>query len=252
MVAVVASAALAGLIGSVHCMGMCGGFAIACGGRASHTLAWSLGRITTYSVMGAVAGAVGGIIPGPSWVAGVVSFGLILWFALALAGIVPEPSTHIPGFQRLATAAARGEGIPARFLFGMANGLLPCGLVYAALAIPVATGSAPWGAAAMAAFGLGTTPALTALSLGARRLTLKHLWMRRALALGVLLSGLWSIGMRTGLTGGGPMSHGSMDHGTMDQGGTDSQPPPSDGEGHDSGSPGGPAEAEETGGGSGP
>ena len=106
MTSLVASAAVAGLIGSVHCMGMCGGFAIACGGRLSHTLAWNVGRITTYGVLGALAGALGGVIPGPSWVAGVVSLALIGWFALALAGIVPEPTAHIPGFKRLATARA--------------------------------------------------------------------------------------------------------------------------------------------------
>jgi sulfite exporter TauE/SafE len=216
MVSLVASAALAGLVGSVHCMGMCGGFAIACGGRVTHTLAWNAGRIVTYAVLGGIAGAVGGVIPGPSWVAGVVSLALIGWFALALAGVVPEPTAHIPGFQRLATAAARGQGLPARFAFGLANGLLPCGLVYAALAIPVASGSALWGAAAMVAFGVGTTPALSALSLGARKLTVRHLWMRRVLALGVFLAGLWSIGMRTGVTGGGPMSHGGMDHSEME------------------------------------
>jgi sulfite exporter TauE/SafE len=219
MVSLVASAALAGLIGSVHCMGMCGGFAIACGGRVTHTLTWNAGRITTYAILGAFAGAVGGVIPGPGWVAGAVSLALIAWFALALAGIVPEPAAHIPGFQRLATAAAGGQGLPARFAFGLANGLLPCGLVYAALAIPVAAGSATWGAAAMVAFGVGTTPALSALALGARKLTVRHLWMRRVLALGVFLAGLWSIGMRTGVTGGGPMQHGPTPSGQMDHSG---------------------------------
>jgi sulfite exporter TauE/SafE len=219
MTSLVASAAIAGLIGSVHCMGMCGGFAIACGGRPTHTLAWNLGRITTYAVLGALAGALGGVIPGPSWVAGLVSLALIGWFALALAGLVPEPTAHIPGFTRLATAAAGGQGLPARFAFGLANGLLPCGLVYATLAIPVASGSAAWGAAAMVAFGLGTTPALSALALGARKLTVRHLWMRRVLALGVFLAGLWSIGMRTGVTGGGPMQHGPTPSGQMDHSG---------------------------------
>jgi sulfite exporter TauE/SafE len=215
MGSLVLSAALAGLIGSVHCMGMCGGFAVACGGRISDTALWHAGRITTYAVLGALAGALGGVIPGPGWVAGVISFALILWFALALAGIVPEPTAHIPGLQKLATAAARGGGAGARFTFGVANGLLPCGLVYATLAIPVASGSAAWGAAAMAAFGLGTTPALSALALGARKITARSIWARRAMALGVLLAGLWSIGMRTGLTGAGPMQHGDMEPGSM-------------------------------------
>lgn len=237
MTGLLISALAAGLVGSIHCMGMCGGFAIACGGKVKDTFLWNAGRITTYAALGALAGTLGGVIPGPAWVAGAISFGLILWFSLALAGLVPEPTAHIPGIQRLATSAAKGGGGGARFAFGLANGLLPCGLVYAALAIPVASGSAAWGAASMVAFGLGTTPALSVLALGARKITTRSIWARRALALGVLLAGLWSVGMRTGLTGGGPMMHGdmggadagSMEHGAMESGSTEGGTSPPDG-----------------------
>ncbi len=230
MTGLVLSALAAGLVGSLHCMGMCGGFAIACGGSVRETFLWNAGRITTYAVLGALAGALGGIIPGPAWVAGAVSFALILWFSLALAGLAPEPTAHIPGIQKLATRAAQGDGRAARFTFGLANGLLPCGLVYAALAIPVASGSAAWGAAAMVAFGLGTTPALSALALGARKIATRSIWARRALALGVLLAGLWSVGMRTGLTGGGPMAHGGSHEGMPEatHGEMDAPPPAED------------------------
>jgi sulfite exporter TauE/SafE len=90
----------------------------------------------------------------------------------------------------------------------MATGLLPCGLVYASLGIPVAASDPLVGALAMAAFGVGTMPALTAVAMGLRRIVMRNMALRRALAAGVLVAALWSIGMRTGVFGGGPMHHG--------------------------------------------
>lgn len=207
MLASIAAASVAGLVGSPHCVGMCGGFAMACGTGRDRGAAWHAGRLTTYAVLGALAGAFGAAIPGPGWIAAVLSAVLIIWFSLVLAGVVKEPSLRIPGVTRLATRAASSEGTGWRFVFGTATGLLPCGLVYAALAIPVAAGSPLTGALAMAAFGAGTIPALAAVTLGARSLALRSLTFRRVLAVGVLLAGLGSIGMRQGLVGG--MSHGS-------------------------------------------
>lgn len=206
MLATVAAASLAGLLGSPHCVGMCGGFAMACGTGRDRGAWWHLGRLSTYALLGALAGAFGAAIPGPGWVAACVSAVLMVWFSLVLAGVVREPTVGVPGITRLATRAASRKGAGWRFVFGLANGLLPCGLVYAALAIPVAGGSPAAGALAMVAFGLGTVPALTAVTLGARSLALRSLAFRRVLAVGVLLAGLGSIGLRQGLVGG--MSHG--------------------------------------------
>jgi sulfite exporter TauE/SafE len=197
MIAAITAAALAGLVGSPHCIGMCGTFALACGGRASHTLAWHAGKTLTYALLGALAGAAGHSIPGPTWVATAVSTVLVVWFAAGLAGIVPEPAVRIPGLARLATRAATRGDLASRFLFGAANGLLPCGLVYATLGIAVASGDAITGAAAMAAFGLATVPALATFGLGVRRLAANQRpWTRRALALLVLLAGLWVVFQR--------------------------------------------------------
>ena len=211
MIAFISSAFLAGLVGSLHCIGMCGGFAVACGGRAGDTLLWHAGRTTTYAVLGALAGAFGSLMPGPGWVVGLLSTLLIVWFAAGLAGLVPEPHVSIPGVRHLTTNLANRTNIIARFGFGMATGLLPCGLVYASLGIPVAASDPLVGALAMTAFGVGTMPALTAVALGLRRIVMRNLALRRALAAGVLMAALWSIGMRTGVFGGGPMQHG---HGT--------------------------------------
>jgi sulfite exporter TauE/SafE len=208
MLGFIGSGLVAGLVGSLHCIGMCGGFAVACGGRARDTLLWHGGRTATYAILGALAGAFGSLIPGPGWVVAVISGVLIAWFAAGLAGLVPEPHLAIPGVKHLATNLAARTNMVARFAFGMANGLLPCGLVYGALAIPVAAAD-PWvGALSMSAFGVGTMPALTAVALGLRRVFMRDMRLRRALAAGVFLAALWSIGTRTGIVGNRHMSHG--------------------------------------------
>lgn len=207
MIPSLAAATLTGLVGSPHCIGMCGGFAVACGSGRDRGLSWHLGRLTTYGALGALAGAFGAAIPGPGWVAAVISAALMVWFSLVLAGVVREPSLRIPGLTRFATLSASGSGLGWRFLFGLATGFLPCGLVYAALAIPVASGSPLVGALSMVAFGLGTVPALAFVTLGLRSVALRDLRVRRLLAAGVLLAGLASIGLRQGLVGG--MSHGN-------------------------------------------
>jgi sulfite exporter TauE/SafE len=208
MIAFISSAFLAGLVGSLHCIGMCGGFAVACGGRARDTFLWHAGRTATYAILGALAGAFGSMMPGPGWVVGVFSTLLIVWFAAGLAGLIPEPHLNIPGVKHLTTKLATRTNIIARFGFGMATGLLPCGLVYASLGIPVAASDPVVGALAMAGFGVGTMPALTAVAMGLRRVVMRDIRLRRALAAGVLMAALWSIGMRTGVFGGGPMHHG--------------------------------------------
>ena len=203
MIGFVAAAAMAGLVGSPHCVGMCGGFALACGGSARHTALWHLGRLLTYSTLGAMAGALGSVVPGPGWVGAAISGALIVWFSAALAGLVPEPRVAVPGLGRLSAAFLTRPGPGSRLAFGLANGLLPCGLVYAALSIPVAAGDPLVGALAMLAFGAGTVPVLSALVLGARRFGLGTLRARRLLAFGVLVAGLWSVAVRLGAPAGG-------------------------------------------------
>ena len=190
---------LSGLVGSVHCAGMCGGLATACSRRTGGLPAWHLGRVATYAALGAVAGLAGTAMPGPAWLPGVLATTLLLWFSLALAGWLPEPSLALSGLgQRGASALARGS-IGAHLGFGVVNGLLPCGLVYSALAMSLALTS-PWrGALAMAAFGLGTVPVLSLGAIGLRRLVMRSLWRRRAFALLILVTGCWTIWARVAL-----------------------------------------------------
>jgi len=190
------AAFVAGLVGSPHCIGMCGGFAVLCGGRVTDTLLWHLGRLTSYAILGALAGAFGALIPGPSWVAAVVSFGLMVWFAAALAGFVPEPRLVIPGIKSLGSAMVGNPAPYMRYAFGVVNGFLPCGLVYATLSVPVATGAPAEGALAMLAFGVGTTPVLSALALGVRRVVARDIRVPPSLSRLMLTLGrpFWSNG----------------------------------------------------------
>jgi sulfite exporter TauE/SafE len=97
-----------------------------------------------------------------------------------------------------------------RYAFGIVIGFLPCGLVYATLGIAVAAGTPPAGALAMAAFGLGTAPLLSTVALGLRRVVARDLRVRRLLAAAVLAASLWSVAMRQGMFGAGPLQrHGA-------------------------------------------
>ena len=200
-------ALLAGLSGSPHCIGMCGAFCATAGSRRGGAVLWHAGRLTTYAGLGAVAGAFGAVLPGPAWVPQAVAVVLLVWFALALAGLVREPRVALPGLGALGARLAAGGTLGSRYLFGLATGLLPCGLVYAALALPVALGTAAGGALAMLAFGLGTVPALATLSAVIQRILRRGLWPRRILALLVLASGLWAVAERLPAREGGEVHH---------------------------------------------
>ncbi len=211
MIASLIAASLAGLVGSPHCAGMCGGFAVACGSTPARAVSWHLGKLTTYVLLGALAGGLGTLIPGTGGIAAIVSGILVVLFAAVLGGWLPEPRVRGRGLVQLADRARRADGLGGTWLFGVANGFIPCGLVWAALALPLASGSALTGAMTMAAFGLGTVPVLAAVTAGARRIALRDARTRRLVALGVLVSGLLSIGLREGLVPGADHLHTPVD-----------------------------------------
>lgn len=199
MLELAGAALLMGLVGSPHCVGMCGPFALACSGRPSHVAGWQLGKLLTYLAIGATAGVVGAWMPGPVWVVQALSVALIVWFGAAMAGFVPEPALHLPGLTGLATRAARENGLASRVGFGVLNGLLPCGLVYAAAGLAVAAGTPGAGLVVMLAFALGTAPLLTTVAFSARRLLTRRPAARRALALAISIAGVWVVVRRGGL-----------------------------------------------------
>jgi sulfite exporter TauE/SafE len=191
--------AVAALAGAPHCLGMCGPFACAAGDKPTELLPYHLGRIGTYAALGALSGALGHIIPGPPWLGAVVAGALLVWFSLVLAGFAPELHLSLPGLGRLGARAAAGRGPGSRLVLGIVNGLLPCGLTWATLSVAVAAADPARGAMLMAVFGVFTTPALLAAGWGLRRLVQRSPTTRRALALVVLVSGLWSLTVRTGV-----------------------------------------------------
>jgi sulfite exporter TauE/SafE len=196
----IGAAAVAALAGSPHCLGMCGALACAAGDRAGQHAAYHLGRIGTYAALGAVAGGVGQAVPGPGWLGTAVAALFLVVFAASLAGLLPEPRA-IPGLARVGARVARRADLPSRLLFGVVNGLLPCGLVYATLSLAVAAADPLVGAAVMGVFGLATVPALLAATFGLRRVVAGSRSARRALAVVVLVTGLGTLGFRGGWFG---------------------------------------------------
>ncbi len=168
---------LVGLLGGVHCVGMCGGIvgALSMGGPArwSLHLAYNAGRIFSYALAGALVGALGSAGLGLS---GQVPVRLIFYFLanamlVALGLYLIGLSGALALTERLGQVLwQRIQPLTRRFLpvrslaqafpLGLLWGWLPCGLVYSALASALTAGSAQRGALMMLAFGLGTLPNL--------------------------------------------------------------------------------------------
>lgn len=213
---IILAALLAGLVATPHCAGMCGGFATACARPRTGLFAWHSGRATTYAVIGAVGGAAGRLLPGPTWLPGVIATALLVWFAAGLAGLVRPVAPRLTMLSRVTSRVAGRQSGAARYAFGVLTGMLPCGMVYAAASMAVASGSAMTGAAVMVAFGAATVPGLTLVSMSLQRLAARSIWSRRALAVLVLGLGLWSVGVRTGVTGSHPDHAGHGKHDVSD------------------------------------
>ena len=196
MIPLLMGALLAGLIGSPHCIGMCGGFSMLAARSPGDALAWHTGRLTTYTILGMIIGAMGDRIPGPGWIASAVAAIFLVIFAANLAGLLRAPALPIGGLTRLGSSLLRGSGPAERYLFGLLTGLLPCGLVYVALGFPLTAADPLWGGAAMLAFGLGTVPALALVATGLQRLLERFPSARLWMAGVVLLLGLGTLLIR--------------------------------------------------------
>lgn len=189
------AALTSGLVGLPHCAAMCGGLVTAVPGGPLARAGWHGGRLATYAGLGAAAGSAGGILPGPGWGVTVVAGAMLVWFAARLAGLGPA-RLPTPRWLGRAGGQVRRLGPLAPVGFGLLSGLLPCGLVYAALALPLAAAAPLPGALLMVAFGLGTVPGLALAAGAVQRLARSRPWTRRALALGVLVAGGLALGVR--------------------------------------------------------
>jgi sulfite exporter TauE/SafE len=168
-----------GLVGSLHCMGMCGPIVIALPVPDTSNLSfftgrilYNLGRVVTYSFLGGLLGLVGGKIAlaGAQQVVS-IALGVIVIIAVLLPQRYKNFFAQHPLIQKLAEPLKTNIGVlyqkgtfSAMFLIGVLNGFLPCGLVYVALAGAITSGDAISGAAVMFSFGLGTVPAMFAAS----------------------------------------------------------------------------------------
>lgn len=213
------------LISLGHCLGMCGplvsAYALAQRGEGAGRWAVALaagryhvGRLTCYVLLGGALGLVGGLLGGPERarvLTGVVSgaAGLaMIAVGLSLLDLLPPvlrlERLPVGGFLLRRVRPMLGSRSPwAQLGLGFANGMLPCGPLWAVALAAVASGGAWQGMQAMGAFGLGTVPALVVLAFGAGLLpaTVRRRFYRAGAVLVVvvglqlLLRGLHAFGM---------------------------------------------------------
>lgn len=195
-----AAALLTGLAGSLHCAGMCGPLMLLVGRIVAAERSWLYlalyhgGRLLTYALLGALAGSIfmwTSLAGQQQWLS--MLFGALL-IVFAVIGWKAGQVTVFPELSRLLHGAAerafRYRGWPRMMLLGMMNGLLPCGLVYVALAVAAASGSVLQGALIMLSFGSGTLPVLMFMSVAAGRLPLQRWWRPVTLRILTLIAGL--------------------------------------------------------------
>ena len=166
-----------GLVSSFHCVGMCGAiaFSLPVQGlppvkKATGILLYNGGRITMYALFGLLFGLLGRQI----YVAGFQQ-----WFSIAagiliilvVLNILFSFHLRLPLFrnthgfaQKLMGRFLKSQRLSNMYLIGVANGMLPCGLVYFAITGALVTGTVTNAVLFMAMFGLGTSPAMFAVS----------------------------------------------------------------------------------------
>ncbi len=164
-----------GLAGSLHCVGMCGPLSMALpvhhfskAGKSAALLLYQAGRIITYSGIGLLFGLMGrqlylaGYQQTFSIVAGVVILLIAALYFIQKRNIrLSFLSGFYQGVQQIIIRLLKSYvGLPGLFLLGMANGLLPCGMVYIALAASLSMQTLTESVSFMAMFGAGTLPAM--------------------------------------------------------------------------------------------
>jgi sulfite exporter TauE/SafE len=194
-----------GLVGSFHCIGMCGpiAFALPTKSRAAHhkiisAIVYNLGRITTYVMFGLLFGVVG---QGISTAGSQQTISIFLGVVFILSALVPKSllnkidPTSVIGFYISNVKNSLGKllsssSVSNLILIGLLNGLLPCGLVYAAIGGSIATGNAVDGALFMMSFGLGTLPMMFSAVLLSNFISIKFRnRIKRAIPVFVIIMG---------------------------------------------------------------
>lgn len=210
-----AAAFAAGLLGGVHCAGMCGGIVAslsfsARGPVVGRQLAFNVGRIGAYSAAGALVGGFGmffGALAAQTALF-VLANALMVLLGLYIAGwgrIVLKLEAAGRGLWRRIEPRARRlfpiDSTPKAFAAGLLWGWVPCGLVYSMLALALASGDSANGAMVMASFGLGTLPTLLTAGLAAQKLSTfrRHAWIRYPAAVAIIAMGVVGLARMPGL-----------------------------------------------------
>ena len=166
-----------------HCIGMCGGIIIAYSstkieddwGKPKQALAhilYSIGRILTYVILGAMFGFLGGVVMFNNIANGslLILAGIFMLLAgLSLSGkikfltLIEHSMSSSSWYKKMFRELLHTKSLMSFFILGMLNGLLPCGLVYFFAITAASTASPIYGAFVMLIFGLSTVPALFSL-----------------------------------------------------------------------------------------
>jgi len=229
--AVLVTAFLAGLLGSGHCFGMCGGIAGSLGalsGRGGEgslalpALQFNLGRLLGYAILGAVAG---GVIGAAGEIMALKSLGKWLR-AITAAMVLLIGLRFLIDWRGLDVIERGGAGLWKRVMpfalrisqrhdwigrtgLGLCWGFLPCGLVYTVLMTAASTANAASGAITMFVFGAGTLPAMLGLTLAAPALStfLSDRLIRRIVGFSLIVLAAWMLLTLVGGHGGGHAGH---------------------------------------------
>jgi sulfite exporter TauE/SafE len=208
--AVLSTAFLAGLLGSGHCFGMCGGIAAGLGAMAKGraivpALQFNLARLGSYALLGLVSavilGSLGELALAGRWLRLLTALMILL---IGLKFLIDFPGVALlekggAGIWKkvlpLALRAGRRQDWPGRIILGACWGLLPCGLVYTVLLTAASTGEPMGGAAVMLAFGAGTLPTMLGLTAATPALAVffQDRSIRRIVGLALVGLALWTL-----------------------------------------------------------
>jgi sulfite exporter TauE/SafE len=185
--AILISALILGLMGSFHCAGMCGPIAIALplhGNTVPQKIfggtLYNVGRTITYGIMGAIFGLLGqgiqmiGFQQKVSVIMGAIMIISVLFPALFKNQYRMDKSlfSFVGKLKKKIGEMFSIRSFSSLYFIGMLNGLLPCGLVYMAIAGAIGTGGVAEGSLYMILFGLGTIPMLLSISLAGNVMSL--------------------------------------------------------------------------------
>jgi sulfite exporter TauE/SafE len=219
---IIISVFLMGLLGGVHCLGMCGGVvAMLTAGLepevrnnpkkvALFHLNYNLGRVLSYVLMGAIFGLVGALLSQTLQMS-LFDKGLRIFSGVLMIMVGLSIGNWSSGIQILEKIGAKFwailqplsqrflpiKNLKSAFFTGLLWGGIPCGLVYGALSFAIISGSAANGALIMLAFGLGTLPSLLLMASLSTQLTrlIQKPWVRKLSGSMIILLGLAALWM---------------------------------------------------------